>query len=380
MGQIIQPTSSSSGSSWQARPFFVIDILRQYGFRGFVAMVLAAFIAFIPLALLIWFNVFRLTSVIASQVASPVVVRPGEFQSESQNNRPGKTALLQIAVEVPTTNGWEELLNDRDPAQKGRDPWGARFVRRERVYLRKSGGMQLPYGLLGRPPVSVWLPAGEYDLAVVHETPPNPNEFDSPVTGFPLVTVFDSCTVRSGEKTIRRIQLPHYGLGENTSIRVSGAVDDRGRQPSPNLKPLAQALRQLIPIPTPGGYLISFPEPTLYHSEEHRGCTVDFEDLQPVSREWTREQLAIVRNWLRKNQLPENEILWPLVQSLLRREMCEGWFLYTLAGFAGLILTKWGSLAILEPFHRRGLRGKTLKLCFWIFLLSAVGWWFAGNP
>ena len=64
-----------------------------------------------------------------------------------------------------------------------------------------------------------------------------------------------------------------------------------------------------------------------------------------------------------------------LVTALQWREMLEGWFTYALAGVAGLVFTKWGALAILQPHERQEILGRSIKLCVVIFLIAALGWY-----
>jgi hypothetical protein len=380
MGNVVQSGTSSSGGSWRrSQPFFVSHVLRQYGFRGVVAMLVAAAVAFVPLAILAWFNVFRMTSIISVQCGQSVVVKPGRFEQESDQDQPGDTALLQIRCEVPTSNGWRDLLRDDDPASRGREIGNSVYVRDERVYLRKAGNRKLPFGLLGRPPVSVWVPAGDYEIAVVHDSPPDRSLIDSPRTGYPLVTTFDSCTVKAREKTVLTIPLPHYHWGNGMPLSLVGQAPERFEAPQPKLDPLIKSLKKAIVIPTPGGYLLDFGEPTVMHTEDHRDCTVDFEDLHSVPREWNRHQIVTLKRWLPKEEEVATSMLSPLVADLSRREYLEGWFCYAMAGLAGLVFTKWGTLAILEPYRRRETLAGPMKLCVLIFLVSAAGWWIAAS-
>lgn len=115
-------------------------------------------------------------------------------------------------------------------------------------------------------------------------------------------------------------------------------------------------------------------EPRLRHADRHHGCTVDFNDLQPVPHEWTRDQIATLRNWLPKDATTARARLSSLVDALQWREMLQGWFCYAAAGVAGLVFTRRGALRVLEP-HRRGETfGDSVKRCIFIFLLSAFAW------
>lgn len=380
MGQVIGPGTSSSATPHHARgAFFPVQLIRQYGFRAVLAMLVAAGVAFIPLAILIWFNVFRLTSVIATQCGQPVVVKPGRFEQQQSDDEPGETGLLQITCEVPTLDGWRELLCDEDPALRSAGPSNSIYVRDERVYLRRAGNPNVPFGLLGRPPVSAWLPAGDYEIAVIHEAPSDRSLIDSPQTGFPFVTMFDSCEVADRQKTVRRIQLPHYSRGQGTPLSVVGQDSETRIPPAPDLQLLKRSIVDAMTIPSLGGYIIVMGEPHVDHSEDHARCVVDFDSLQSVPREWTRNQLATLRNWLPPEEAQARAKLSPLVSALVRREMFEGWFFYTAAGVAGLVFTKWGAITTLEPYRRRDRFFGLAKLCLVIFLISAVGWWLIGN-
>lgn len=379
MGHVIGPGTSSSGSYGRGRaPFFVVHLIRQHGSRAVVALLVAAALAFLPLAALIWFNFFRLSSAVATHIGQSVVVKPGQLEAETERDEAGKTALLVIKCEVPTVNGWQDLLRYDDPAIR-QGILSPIYVRNERVYLRKLGFVDAPFGLLGPPPVSVWLPPGDYEIAVVHEAAHDRSLIDSPQTGFPLVTAFESCTVSDNQKAVQKIRLPHYDWGDGTPISVVGASENSGTRIEPNPEKLAKSIEQMVPIPTPGGYLLSVDEPVVQHLEDHRGCTVDFESSRTIRREWTRNQIAIVRRWLPESATGAYRKLSSLLSTLSQRELFEGWYCYVIAGIAGLVLTNWGAQAMLEPYRRREHVRASLKLCVAIFLFSAAGWWLVGN-
>jgi hypothetical protein len=376
MGQVIGPGSSSSYDGFRRgrQPFFVVSILREHGIKGVIALLVAAAVAFIPLIALVWFNTWRLTSVVAAQCSQPVVVKPGRFERDKENDEPGDTALLQVTCEVPCIDGWRELLCDEDPVRRDANVSDWHHVRNERVYLRKASDFNLPFGLLGRPPVSVWLPAGDYEIAVVHETPKSESRIDAQAIGFPFTTVFDSCSLSEREKTVRRIQLPHYDWGGAEPILPAGQSVMFRDPTEDDLRLLLDQVQSLTTIPTPGGYLFSLGEPQVSHVEGHRQCTVDFNDLQAVPREWTRNQIATLRNSLPTSATAAREKLNILLGDLQWREMFEGWFCYAAAGIAGLVFTRWGALAILEPGRHRETLGASVKRCLVIFLVSALAW------
>jgi len=375
MGQIIGPGSFGNyeHSPRGRQPLFSFTLVRQYGLRGLVALLIAALLAFAPLALLVWFNVARLTSVVVLQCAS-VVVKPGRYEQDREADKPGKTALLQITCEAPAVDGWRELLCDEDPARRSVDLSDNYFVRRERVYLRKVSKLNLPFGLLGKPPVSVWLPAGDYELAVVHEAPRSEQRVDARSSGFPLVTVFDTCSLSAQAKVVRRIRLPHYDWGNCAPIAAKGPSEANRPLTAAELQPLVDTIVQLTPIPTPGGYVLALAEPRVTHSDDHRNCAADFSTLEIVRREWNRDQIATLRNWLPASSVTARDKLSGLIDALGWREMCEGWFCYAAVGVAGLVFTRWGALAILEPQQRRKRFGESVKLYVAIFLISVAGW------
>jgi hypothetical protein len=92
-----------------------------------------------------------------------------------------------------------------------------------------------------------------------------------------------------------------------------------------------------------------------------------------MSREWTRDQLATLRNWLPASETTARATLSKLVDALLWRESLQGWFTYALAGIAGLVFTKWGALAILERHQRPELR-KLIVRSAAIFVIAATVW------
>ena len=376
MGRIVGPGWSRNydPSPNNRRPFFVTTIVRQYGARGVIALVVAAVLAFAPLLALVWFNFARLSSVVAAQCNQPVVVKPARFEEDQQEDEPGETALLQVICEVPTYNGSRDLLVDDDPARRAFDVSDSYFIRREAVYLRKAGDFNLPYGFLGSPPVSAWLPAGDYEILVVHDAPTVDLRSATDVNGFPLVTVYDSCSLPAKEKSVRRIRLPHYERGGGTPIQPVRPGGETGRMTADELGALADSIGQATAVPTPGGYLLSLGEPQVHHDQDHQACTASFHALQSVAREWTRDQLVTLRNWLPENANAARDKLSGLISALEWRVFFQGWYLYAAAGVAGLVFTRWGALAILEPHRRRESFGESVKDCAAIFLVAALLW------
>src|SRR5262249_50537607 len=115
-------------------------------------------------------------------------------------------------------DGWRELRRDDDPARGNVDSFDRYYVRYEQVYLRPVTSPAVPYGLLGKPPLSVWVPAGDYEIIVVHDAPAPHSYVDTRPRWFPLMTVFDACSVSANAKTVRVIRLPHYDWGGGEPI------------------------------------------------------------------------------------------------------------------------------------------------------------------
>jgi hypothetical protein len=375
MARIVTPGSSrfDDHGPYRARPFFVTDLVRRHGLRAVLAILIAALFAFAPLAALYWFNSLRLTPAVVTPAGQRAVVKPAQQHEEQEREEPGETALLQIRCEAPTADGWRELLGDRDPTRNDSD-W--RYVRQERVYLRRAGSSWVPFALLGPPPVSAWLPAGSYEILVVYEAPTGESRIDAPGKSYPLLTEFAECSLTSRQKTVCRIPLPHVDWGNPESLLGIGppgeAVDCN---PSlDELAPLLADCEAAAAIPTPAGYVLTLREPQVHHEVGHRGCIQDFHDLSSIPREWTRNQLATLRNWLPDDAAAAKARLTALVNQLEWREFLEGWFCYALAGVSGLVFTRWGAIALLEPWRRRNAWRELPGLLVWIFLLSAGAW------
>jgi hypothetical protein len=380
MSRIVSPGSNRPENNGPSRsqPFFVTEIIRQHGVRGLVALLAAALFAFIPLFFLCWFNFFRLQSILNVESGQRFVVKPGQQHDEQEREEPGETALLQICCDVPDSDGWQELLKDRDPARPNSPFNGSVYVRDESVYLRRNGFSDLPFVRLGPPPVSVWLPTGDYEILVIYRAPTGETRIDLPGKSFPWLTEFSVCSPEKGRKTIHRVPLPHYDRGNRDAQLVTGNIEEPvDRLPDPEeLRNLLAGDLSISAIPSPGGYLLSLSEPTVYHQEGHRQCVQDYHELYAVPREWTRIQLVDLRNWL-----PGDDPITKLVKEKLSRlinrlgwrEFLQGWACYVAAGISGLVMTRWGALLMVEPWRRRNLWQKTPVLLA-IFVASATGW------
>ncbi len=379
MARMVTPGSTSSGyeGSRRSGPFFVTDLIRRFGVRAVVAIIAAAMLAFSPLAFLYWLNELRLASVVMSSVSlnQRVVVKPAQHLDEQERAEPGETALLQVKCLVPTIDGWRDLLSDNDPAR--RDPSQTHSsVRREQVYLRRSGSQLIPFGLLGPPPVSVWLPAGDYEILVVHDAPSREDRIDVPGRSFPWISVVAECSLKSREKTVIDVQLPHYDWGNSDVLLGVGDSEESGERPpsAAEFVRIVAGCEALTPIPTPAGYLLTLAEPRIHHRDGHRGCVQDFGDLHSVPREWTRGQLARLRRWLPDNATQANSKLMGLIDRLGWREFLQGWYCYAAAGVTGLVFTRWGAIAMMEPWRRGPEWHHSLGLLVRIFFLSAGVW------
>lgn len=378
MAHIISPGSAYSHSSadHRPRPFFLVDIFQRYGPKAAFALVVAAAVAFAPLMTLYWFNELRCQSVVTLEVGQNVVVKPGRYEEDQDRDEPGETALLQVVCEVPTSDGYRRLLVDDDLVRRDVQTSDSNFVRKELVYLRRAGNSQLPFGLLGKPPVSAWLPAGDYEVLVIHEAPQADFSVSARPRAYPLVSAVAYPSLEARVKTVCRIPLPHYNWGGSEPVKLMGAagpVQD-GALKTEDLASLIPAYEDATPIPTPSGFLLSLPEPTIQHADEHRDCVADLRELQTVPREWSRNQLAAVRNWLPDDAIQARAKLSQLVDRLQWFEFLEGWFCYACAAGAGLVFTKWGTLTLLDPWRRRNAWSKSPAVLLKIAIVSVVIW------
>lgn len=343
------------------------ELVRTHGLKGLAVLIFAAMLAFSPLTLLYWCNELRLASPNASSQHSPVRIHAGQTEEEQEKEEPGETALLQVICETTSFGQTQPLLIDSDPRHPREGQQGAWYANRERVYLRAvNDDFQIPFALLGRPPISVWLPAGDYEIRVVHEAPGFESRGDGRLRSFPYVTVAAECSLENKQRVVCRVPLPHYGF-------------EQGFEPvgnSDSLAPLIAAWENAPAIPTPSGYVLALPEPSVQHAEEHRGCTIDFSHLHAEPREWTREQLVEVRNWLPADSKVARAKLSALIDAIGWRDMFAGWYCYVAAGVTGIIFTRWGAIAMLEPWRHGESFWDNVGLLFKVFC-AAIALWFA---
>jgi hypothetical protein len=100
----------------------------------------------------------------------------------------------------------------------------------------------------------------------------------------------------------------------------------------------------------------------------------DFYDTEAMPREWTREQLATLRYWLPEDAIAAKARLSALVDRLGWREFLQGSFCFAAAAITGLVFTRWGAIAWLEPWRRRDAWYESFGLFFRIALLAVAGW------
>lgn len=342
-----------------------VHVVRNYGLKGLAVLLIAALLAFTPLGVLYWFCEVRLASPLLAQHGRPVVVRAGQTSEAQEQDEAGETALLQVTCETTQFGDTRPLLTDADPRRSQDFLHSSQFVNRERVYIRRTDllpdeaaavvsvvapNFKIPFALLGPPPVSAWLPAGDYEILVIHEAPAGEESADRRRRSFPFVSVTAECSLENKQKKVCRVPLPHYNFGQ--TFEPPSASDANAAEQQDELTPLLTAWEQALAVPTPNGYLLALPEPTIQHAAEHRGCTIHFAQLTAEPREWTREQLAHVRNWLPAEASVVKARLSKLVDALGWRDFFAGWYCYALTGITGLVFTRWGALAILEPWRR----------------------------
>lgn len=384
MGRIVQPNYSRydgggrRGNSGGIPALFrsYVRIVREYGLRGIVALAVAAALAFAPAWLLVYFNAVRYSPVVRLQPGQTVVVKPARHHDDRERDEAGATGVLIVTCDVPWVGGPRPLLADDDPYRERADLSNTPSGRHEQVYVRPVADADLPYGLLGSPPVSAWLPQGEYEVLVVYEAPTSESRIDAMPRGFPFLTVREHVQLEKFQKTRCNIYLPHHASGtfeELPTRDVAGAGGVRGPT-ADELRPIFSACAEASAVPTWGGYLMTLPQPGVLHTEGHFDCSEDYTRLELLTREWTREQLATLRNWLPEEAGDARNRLSTLVDRLQWREFFQGWYCYAAAGVAGLVFTNWGATAMLEPWRRRQSLGESVGLCVSIFLLSAAVW------
>jgi hypothetical protein len=351
-------------------------IVGEYGLRGITALVIAAVLAFVPAGLLTYFNVARFAPVVQLQPGQHFVVKPARHHDDQERDEPGATGVLQVTCDAPWVGDPRPLLADDDPYREQAGFSNTPSGRHDQVYVRPVTEVDLPFGLLGSPPVSAWLPTGEYEVLVVYEAPTSESRIDAVPPGFPFLAVRERITLEKFQKTRCNVYLPHHPSGTfEALLTCDSSGTGAAREPTADeLRPIYAACAEATAVPTLGGYLMTLPQPFVVHTEGHTECREDYAHLVPLTREWTREQLATLRHWIPEQAGDARARLSKLIDRLAWREFLQGWYCYAAAGLAGLIFTNWGATAMLEPWRRRQSLGEYVGLCIVIFLLSAAVW------
>jgi hypothetical protein len=360
----------------------MVRAVKEHGLRGLLAILIAAAVAFVPAGVLVWFNHLRFASVIPLKPGQVIVVKPERHEHEQREDRTGGNSLLSIVCDVKTGDGPVPLLQDDDPARPKDFLNDSRFVRNEMAYLRPVTDpptpQLTPFGLLGRPPVSVWVPPGEYEVLIVYTSPRGFNDATRVPMGYPLLTAAETYTTEDFMKTDCRILLPHYDHSFAERLGTLGA-DGRTVAESlstADLQGLLDGIVKTTAIPTPAGYLLDIPEPAVRHSDDHHGCSYDYAVRDGAPREWTRDQLSTLLHWLPGDEAaqPARARIEKLIDAVEWRDYFRGWYLYAAAGIAGLVFTRWGATAVVEPWRRTQSFFESLKTMLMIFLYSAGIW------
>ena len=369
----IQPSSQSSGSRY-SKPHgpSVFSLIRERGAHGMVVAVACMALGLSPTLFLLWWNWWRLNPVpIVTGVK--VQVKSTQPSREAEEEKPGETALLYVTGQVWRMGEWRDLLQPGDEAGRRPDEISPSYVRHELVYVRPAKKDKWPFALLGEPPVSAWLPAGEYEIMVVYETSRGLLNTSSDATRpFPLATEHVVEELSAGRRTVVHIPLPHHEDCFDNSLNLRRREESPGTRAE--IQKLVDAIERTTSIPTPGGVLLALPEPTIRHNESHRGCEVDFSDLTECRREWTRGQIFTLLDWLPADAVAARQHLEQMTRSLGWRSFFQGWFWYAAAGISGLVFARWATIAKLAPYQSRLEFVESLKLLAALFFLAVLVW------
>jgi hypothetical protein len=224
----------------------------------------------------------------------------------------------------------------------------------------------------------VWVPAGDYEILVIHECPDGVMDVTGRRYSYPWVSAIKGCSLEAHQTTRCQVPLPHYDWGGAAEIELVTDPDSKSSKhlTAEELAPLLQACEEVSAVPTPGGYLLALGEPSIQHTGEHRGCAADMRRLEVLPREWTRDQLAALRNWLPESARPARDRLSRLVDRLLWREFLAGWYCYAAAAITGVIFTRGGTIALVQPWRRRDAWSESVKQWFAIAIASVAVWLF----
>jgi hypothetical protein len=328
-----------------------------------------------PTLFLLWWNWWRLAPVeVVSGVK--VQVKSAQFTREAEEEKPGETALLYVTGQVLRSGEWRDLLQLTDEAARRPDEVSPSYVRHELVYVRPAKKEKWPYALLGEPPVSAWLPAGEYEVMVVYEANRGlSNPDSSKPRPFPLASEHVVQELSAGRRTVVRVPLPHHEDCFDNSLSVRDHEGTTGAQvPRVQLQRLLDAVEHTPCVPSPGGVLMELPEPMIQHHEDHRGCEEDFGNMVACRREWTLGQIFTLLDWLPADAVAARQRLEQMAKSLGWRSFFQGWFWYAAAGISGLVFARWATIAKLNKYRSRSELVESLKLLAGIFFLAVLAW------
>lgn len=332
------------------------SLVGRHGIKGFLAIVVSACFSFAPLAILAGWNWFGEKT--ALQSGSPTAVRvvaAGDY-ANLERDTPGASALLQVVCEVLDENEQRPLLRHDDPSQPASQFLNPIYVRNELIYARPAGRDDLPYGLLGHPPVSAWLTPGTYDVLVVHDSPATRSGDDFNGISYPLASVVTRCEVEAGKKLRCSIPLPHYHWGGGfpfTFRAANGKREDRDPLDS-ELESIVESIVANKGVLTPAGYLLEIAEPAIEHGLDHQFCAFDFAHFHSVKRVWNLEQLYALRRWLPGHAQVARERLAQWILALRIYEVLTSWYAYVAATVFGLMGTRWGTRILCRRWERTG--------------------------
>lgn len=373
----IRPSFRSSGSRYSSpRGLSVVSLIRERGAYGMVVALVAMSLGISPLLFLLWWNSWRFAPVPVATVNTRVQVKTAQLTRDTKEEKPGETALLWVTGQVLRFGEWRDLLQPMDEAGQRPDEISRSYVRRELVYVRPAEKDTWPFALLGEPPVSAWLPAGEYEIMVVYETTRGMSNFDrDQLRPFPLASEHVVQELSAGRRTEVHVPLPHHADCFDNTLDVRPHDETAGTPvPRAELQRLLDAIERTTCVPSPGGVLLNVPEPAIHHHDGHRGCEEDFNDLIACPREWTLDQLFTVMDWLPADAVAARQHIEPLTRSLRWRSYFQGWFWYVAAGISGLVFVRWATIAKLAPYQSRRELVASLKFLVAIFFLAVLAW------
>ena len=372
--RIQQPSPYSSGPRRSSvRGPSVFSIVRERGVYGMVIALVAMTLGLSPTVFLLWWNLMRISPVPIVAPAISVPVKSSELSKEAEDDKPGDTALLHVACDVGRSDRWRELLRNDDSARYQFNDVMPVYVRDEQVYVRSTKTALCPFALLGQPPVSAWLPAGEYEILAVYGASRGFENRDADKRPlFPLARELIKQDLVAGQRTDLRVQLRHHQdcFDDSLAIRPESETADTSKE----LKSLWAAIENDACIPTPGGVIMDLPDPVIHHNEWHRACECNFLEFEHHPREWTQSQIETLRGWLPPEAAKARARLEGIAQALAWRVFFQGWFCHAVAGISGLAFARWATIAKLQPLSSRKAFFDSCKLAVAIFCLALFTW------